>query len=758
MTIELGVVGAPQVVGATAVSGGARGGEMLGARDETTTGAPPLALRIGPYEVLGRLGLGGTSEVLLAQSRGPYGFERTVVIKRLLPKCAFDPSLSRMLAREAMAYARLTHPAIVRLYDFFELDGHLALVLEYVDGVSLARLRALLRAQREHVGDAAAIFVGYRIFAALAAAHAARDPQSGEFAPVIHRDVSPGNVLIPWDGFVKLADFGIAKLTGSSGDTRNGIIKGTYGYMAPEQVLGEPVSVRTDVYAGCLLLRELLARRPTFARAKLPELEMLRAMAEPSFPPLEVIRPGVPPALCDALRRGLAPDPEDRTLTAAEMLKVLRSVVSIERARDALVDTLARIRPRVEGVPTRRPGHTPITGVPFEANASLRMPAVAKSNAPPALEIPLGDDGEPVSSVMRVTPLPPGPEASEAAERAEAPAIPRPPEVPRESHVEAREVRGGSDAKGTSSVRELPEGSNADPLELRAPRGLPAPSIFTPSESFVPSSSRESMPSVSVPRDAGERRAEPDAERVRASVPSEPEVARTAADRFGIPFEVPSPEGRAQRPASIYATPQAMAREVSSIPDADPPTRLAWKTTMAVLSAACAGVTAAALLMVLPGHELPEPAVTTAAPSPAGGESILPPAKPPASVAEAPAPASPPVPAPASAASTSQAPPPAKAPPSTASPPSHAKPRPPAAPAPAPAAKAVEAADDPQAFGNLVTPAEASAHRVFVDGKVIGHSGETFRVPCGVRIVKIGSAGRRQTIDVACGGDTIVER
>jgi serine/threonine-protein kinase len=362
------------------------------------SGISAESTRLGPYRIVRRLGIGGTSEVLLAVSQGPYGFERTVVLKRLLPKCEWDPSMSRMLAAEAVAYARLTHPAIVRLYDFFAPGGHVALVLEYVDGPSLARLKTLLKAEREVLGDAPAIYIAARVFAALAAAHSARDPRTGEFAPVIHRDVSPGNVLIPWDGFVKLGDFGLAKVTGLSGDTSAGILKGTFGYMAPEQVRGERVTPRTDVYAGCLLLRELLLSKPTFAQGKMPELEFLRVMAETQLQPIETMRGGISRHLADAFRRGLARDPEKRTLTAGEMLNVLRQETDLGQAHAALVEKLARIRP-----PEAR-ASTPPAGtraIPLPLSSTLRLdrghlpPEAARSAAHAAS---IFDDSQPTLS------------------------------------------------------------------------------------------------------------------------------------------------------------------------------------------------------------------------------------------------------------------------------------------------------------------------------------------------------------------------
>jgi serine/threonine protein kinase len=296
------------------------------------------------YRVIRRLATGGTSDVLLAKAEGPHGFERTVVLKLLLAHFRNEELMEKMFAREASAYARLSHPAIVKLYDFFSEAGQLVMALEYVDGLPLHKLRAMLKQSGESLDDRASIFIAARVFAALAAAHAARDLESGEFAPVIHRDVNPSNVLIPWDGHVKLADFGIAKVAGIQGDTQAGFIKGTYGYMAPEQVKGEPVTVRADVYAASLLLWELLARRKAIQRGALPEMEVLRAMAEPSIVSLDVLRPDLPARLRNAVARGLEPLPDQRAITAEEMLVVLRESVASNEGRMVLEATLARVR------------------------------------------------------------------------------------------------------------------------------------------------------------------------------------------------------------------------------------------------------------------------------------------------------------------------------------------------------------------------------------------------------------------------------
>jgi serine/threonine protein kinase len=310
--------------------------------------------RVGGYRVVRRLATGGTSDVLLAKAEGPHGFERSVVLKLLLSQYKHDEEFKGMFAREAAAYARLSHPSIVRLYDFFANDDQLVMVLEYIDGPPLSRLRGMLKAVGQAFDDATSIFVATSIFEALAAAHAAND-DSGEPAPVIHRDVNPSNVLIPWDGHVKLADFGIAKVTGANHQSSAGLIKGTYGYMAPEQVKGETVTPRADVYAGAIILWELLTRRRAFIRGALPEIEVLRQLAEPRIVSIDVLRPDVDKGVREAIKRALEPRAETRRITAEEMVSVLRAAVPSDEGRERLANALAAVRHEPKPSPTTIP-------------------------------------------------------------------------------------------------------------------------------------------------------------------------------------------------------------------------------------------------------------------------------------------------------------------------------------------------------------------------------------------------------------------
>jgi len=334
---------------------------------------------VAGFRVIRRLATGGTSDVLLARAEGPHGFERVVVLKLLLDRHRNDPAFERMFAREAAAYARLNHPAIVKLYDFFASGDQLVMVLEFVDGMPLNRLRALMRVAGEVMDDRACVYLASCVFAALAAAHNARDPETGAFAPVIHRDVNPSNVLLPWDGHVKLADFGIAKVTGLAGDTKIGLIKGTFGYMSPEQVRGEEVSVRADVYAASLLFWELLARRRAIQHSALPEIEVLRAMAHPSIVSLDILRPDLPAAVRDLVSRGLEPVADKRDLTAEEVLRTLRSAVPLEQGRQALIEALKRIRPRSDAE------------MAITADGSIAPPSAAAS-LPPGTQAPTTDE------------------------------------------------------------------------------------------------------------------------------------------------------------------------------------------------------------------------------------------------------------------------------------------------------------------------------------------------------------------------------
>ena len=194
---------------------------------------PPPALR--GFEILDRLGAGGAGQVFLARSRGG----KLVAIKTLTDEreAAHDEAFKKALSQEASLCVRLNHPAIVQVRAFVEEGGFAALVFEYVEGVALVRLLRFCARHGVRLPDKVAWYVVERVLAALAYAHAQTD-EAFQPAPIVHRDVSPSNVLVDWTGGVKLADFGMAKMIGVSPATRVGLVKGTLGCMAPEQARG----------------------------------------------------------------------------------------------------------------------------------------------------------------------------------------------------------------------------------------------------------------------------------------------------------------------------------------------------------------------------------------------------------------------------------------------------------------------------------------------------------------------------------------
>lgn len=308
----------------------------------TDNGRPELR----GFEVLERLGAGGVGSVYLARSRGG----RLVAVKMLGdPRAELDAAQKASLAHEASLAARLSHPAIVQVRAFVQDAGYAALVFEYVDGIPLSRLLRLAAKARARLPDRAAFAIVERVLAALSHAHAYTD-DSGAAVPIVHRDVSPSNVLLDWEGNVKLTDFGMAKLVGTSTGTQLGLVHGTLGCMAPEQARGESVTERADVYAAGLLSWWLATGRAPFARFSDDEVELLRAMKNPRLAPIDVVRPDLPRGIQGAIRRALAVDPKERTLSAAEFRAVVQDNVDCARGEAELRALLTSSREALEAL------------------------------------------------------------------------------------------------------------------------------------------------------------------------------------------------------------------------------------------------------------------------------------------------------------------------------------------------------------------------------------------------------------------------
>jgi serine/threonine protein kinase len=294
--------------------------------------------------------------VFLARSRAG----KLVAIKTIADasRDGHEGETADALAREASVCVRLSHPCIVQVRAFLEEPGFSALVFEYVPGVALGRVLRLCVSGGVRLPDAAAWHITERVLTALAYAHGFCG-ENGQPTPIVHRDVSPSNVLLDWGGGVKIADFGLAKVLGVSPRTRIGIVKGTLGCMAPEQARGEAVDERADVYAAALLAWRLATGRVPFGRHRKDEWELLRAMRNPRIPPLASLRPDLPEPLLTAVARALEPERERRTIKAAELAAVVRShfdvgagwtelAMLLERWKAALERSVKRAQPTAE--------------------------------------------------------------------------------------------------------------------------------------------------------------------------------------------------------------------------------------------------------------------------------------------------------------------------------------------------------------------------------------------------------------------------
>jgi serine/threonine protein kinase len=389
---------------------------------------PPPTLQ--GFDVLERLGVGATGEVFLARSRGG----KLVAVKTIAGVQGDDSKSTDTLVREASVCARLHHPCIVEVRAFLEQPGLAALVYEYVPGVALARVLRLCEAQGVRLPDAGAWHIVDCVLTALACAHSLRD-ERGQPTPIVHRDLSPSNVLLDWEGGAKIADFGMAKMVGVSPVTRLGLVKGTLGCMAPEQARGETVDQRADVYAAGLLAWRLATGRVPFAKHQRDEYELLRAMRNPHIYPLGVIRPDLPAPLLDSISLALESDPDRRTISAEQLAKVVRDNVDVRSGSLELKTLLGRWKPGLERAIKRGSGgdsessgrrleHTlryeeaalwvddesPLDGPTFEAHA---LPSESELRA--ASNAPLSEEGEQADAAPRPPPIPLPPAALSAA-------------------------------------------------------------------------------------------------------------------------------------------------------------------------------------------------------------------------------------------------------------------------------------------------------------------------------------------------------
>ena len=363
---------------------------------------------IGRYRVVSRLGVGGMGEVLLARVTGAGGFEKEVVLKRILPHLATDPDFVRRFIEEGKLVVKLRHAGIAQVLDMGEDNGVVYLAMEHVDGKDLHELTRLAKLAGLKMPRELVIFVLIELLEALDYAHHAKD---GDGAPLnlIHRDVTPSNVMISKSGEVKLLDFGIARATERLQTSVSGAIRGKFGYMSPQQAAGLELDLRSDLFSVGVMAWELLAgERPFDGASDLLTLDRVRSH-DPG--PLSAVVPEVSPALSSWVGKMLSKEPDARFATAHEAALALRSMLMAERLMPGARD-LSRWYEQVVATLPDGLKNRPMQGLSLDELLALGLPGKplaprhevrAETALVEAAPIP------PISSVAPVMPGAPGP-------------------------------------------------------------------------------------------------------------------------------------------------------------------------------------------------------------------------------------------------------------------------------------------------------------------------------------------------------------
>jgi TonB family protein len=288
------------------------------------TAKPATQETFGAYTLLDRVALGGMAEVWKARMEGVEGFRKTVAIKKILPHLTDSVDFVTMFIDEAKLAAQLNHPNIIHIYDLGKLGEDYYIAMEYVEGKDLRSILNTARKQNQPLPAGLALLIAARLASALDYAHRKRDFDNRELG-LVHRDVSPQNVLISYEGDIKLCDFGIVKAVAKASKTQMGALKGKLQYMSPEQAWGRVVDGRSDIFSLGSVLFEMLTGRRLFAGES--EISVLEAVRECRIQSAREVEPGISDAVDAIVRRALAKDPDDRYQTAGEMQKEIEAVL-----------------------------------------------------------------------------------------------------------------------------------------------------------------------------------------------------------------------------------------------------------------------------------------------------------------------------------------------------------------------------------------------------------------------------------------------
>src|SRR5262245_54998212 len=276
----------------------------------------------GKYVLLERISVGGMAEVFKAKSFGVEGFEKILAIKRILPSLAEDGDFIDMFIDEAKICGQLNHANICQIFELGKCQDSHFIAMEYVWGKDLLQIQNRFRKLRQTMKPEMAGYIAAKMCEGLDYAHKKKDA-TGKPLGVIHRDISPQNILVSYEGELKIIDFGIAKAAVRSSKTQAGVLKGKFGYMSPEQVRGLPLDRRSDVFSIGTIMYELLIADRLFVGDS--DFETLERVRNVDVPPPSARIPTCPPELDAVIMKALAKDPEDRYQWAGEMQEQLQA-------------------------------------------------------------------------------------------------------------------------------------------------------------------------------------------------------------------------------------------------------------------------------------------------------------------------------------------------------------------------------------------------------------------------------------------------
>ena len=303
----------------------------------------------GRYQLVERLALGGMAELFIATSPGEHGFQKKVVIKRLLPALVHDETYNAMFIDEAKLTARLVHPKIAQTFELGKVDDQLFIAMEYIDGIDVLALLREFAARRRRVEPQLAAWIAHETLDALDYAHNVQGDDSTAMG-IVHRDISPSNVLLSLRGDVKLVDFGIARAKDPdrAHKSKTGTLKGKYGYMSPEQVIEQNLDARSDVFSVGVVLAELLTGRRLFAAAN--ELDVLLMVRDAKLARFDKYGADIDAGLQEIVRKSLKKSVEERYQSAAQFRDAINEWLFQNRHRvtpKLVADAVAGLRDAV---------------------------------------------------------------------------------------------------------------------------------------------------------------------------------------------------------------------------------------------------------------------------------------------------------------------------------------------------------------------------------------------------------------------------